>query len=101
MPGVFAALTIPVISKMIQNAASAHPMILDDCINLIQIFSILMIPFRGLNADYSEKEIRKCQNLFQITPKSYPNLFPSWRNDKKITCIPDTKSKKKWGVANH
>ena len=32
-----------------------------------------MIPFRGLNADYSEKEIRKCQNLFQITPKSYPD----------------------------
>jgi hypothetical protein len=56
-----------------------------------------MIPFRGLNADYSEKEIRKCQNLFQITPKSYPNLVPGKRYDRKIPCIPDTKSIKNGG----
>jgi hypothetical protein len=54
-----------------------------------------MIPFRGLNADYSEKEIRKCQNLFQITPKSYPNLIPEKRYDGKIPCIPETKIHKK------
>ena len=32
-----------------------------------------MIPFKGHNANESEKEISKCQNLFQITPELYPN----------------------------
>jgi hypothetical protein len=59
-----------------------------------------MIPFRGLNADYSEKEIRKCQNLFQITPKSDPNLVPSKRYDAKNYWYSGHEIHKKWGTAN-
>jgi hypothetical protein len=44
-PGVLAALTAPIIRHMIQNAAIAQPMVLDDSMSFIRIFSILMIPF--------------------------------------------------------